>query len=83
MGLYFTQSAFHKKHGQYAKSLVELEFPRWTHASFVQPLSLETTSNLYEASVEIRLPEGGTERWHVDRESRLWTDGPREEGDKP
>ena len=83
MALYQAQADFRRREDRYAKSLVELNFPRLTYESFLGPLSLETTTSLYEASLEIRLPEGVKERWHVRHDSRLWKDGPPEKGDNP
>jgi hypothetical protein len=33
--------------------------------------SLEVTSSLFEAAVDLRLPASGTQRWHIRQDARV------------
>lgn len=65
------QAAFREKEKRFAAKLDEI-------AAGLRPglsaSTLETTRNGYEASVELALPGGKTQRWRIDHQSRVWMD---------
>jgi hypothetical protein len=72
--IYYAQRAFKKKHGQYAKTLEELRLPPLRHESLAGLLRLETKGNEFEATVEVRYPDGDVRRWHIRQDSRVWSE---------
>jgi len=72
--IYYAQRAFKKEHGRYAKTLEELRLPGLTHESLTGPPRLEAKGNAFEASADLRYPDGRTRRWHIRQDSRIWRD---------
>jgi Carbohydrate family 9 binding domain-like len=59
-----------KKHGRYATTLAALGLANLRDPSYGAP-QLETTANLYEASIETRLPDGKRETWTMSSDARI------------
>jgi hypothetical protein len=72
--IYYAQRAFKKEHGHYGKTLEALHLPALKHASLASPPRLETNGNAFDASVNVRYPDGRTRRWHIRQDSRVWRD---------
>ena len=72
--VYYAQREFRKLHKRWAATLGELNLQNLEHEGLLQPLRLETTSSLFEATAEVKLPDGSTERWHIRQDSKLWKD---------
>lgn len=70
-GIYYAQRDFHAKHRRWAPSLAELGFAVKAHASFVGEPIIQATTELYEAAIDIRLPDGRRERWHIRNDARI------------
>lgn len=67
--IYYKQSALRKRTGRFAGSLASLgDAARTTDATLSNP-RLETTSNGYEASVELLMPNGVRERWRITNDA--------------
>jgi hypothetical protein len=72
--IYYAQHAYRKTHGHWAKTVADLGLPGVAHESFAGSPVLETTTNLFEASVPIKLSDGRIQRWHIRQDSRVWCD---------
>ena len=70
--IYYAQRTFREKHARWAKTLPELGITLRGHAG-PAPI-LETTTNLFEASVDLRSAEGKTQHWHIRQDARIWND---------
>lgn len=68
--VYYAQREYRRRHQRWARTLQELEV-----ASPTEGLSggaLEVTADLFQASVELRLPSGKTQRWHIRQDALIW-----------
>jgi Carbohydrate family 9 binding domain-like len=70
-GIYRAQAAYRKQHSKFAATLQELGLTNLRGENFGN-VSLETTRSNFEASVELKLGQGKTERWRIAADSRLW-----------
>jgi WD40 repeat protein len=70
--IYYAQRAFHKEHKRYARTLAELGLAGLTHESLTGPPHLDAEADTFQASVDVRLVGGGSRRWHIRQDSRLW-----------
>jgi hypothetical protein len=68
--VYYAERDFRKANGRWAASLAELG---------VQPPGdgltdpkIETTSDLFEASVSVPRAAGPSELWHISQDGRIW-----------
>ena len=69
--VYYAQRGYRAAHQRWARTLAELgvaspagdELSRGT---------LEVTSSLFEATVDLRVAGGKTERWHIRQDARVW-----------
>ena len=78
MRIYYAQREFHEAHKRYAKSLDELGLAGLKDETLTGPPTVEAGDDHFRATVEVKLPDGGTRRWNVREDSRLWpADGPR------
>jgi hypothetical protein len=67
--IYYAQREHRRKHGRFAGTLVELGLS-------ATGARLELTADLYQASIELRLPDGKTERWNIRQDSLIWPSPP-------
>jgi hypothetical protein len=72
--IYYAQKEYRKKHHRWAGSLDELGLARLGHESLTGPPRMEVTTSGFEATVEINLPEGKRQFWHIRQDSRIWPD---------
>jgi hypothetical protein len=72
--IYYAQRDYREKHGVWSPTLREIGVPRLTHASFLGPPRLLTTTGLFEATVDIALPGGDRQHWHIRDDARVWAD---------
>ena len=72
---YYAQRAFLARHKRYAKTIEELGLDRdYNPVYLAWPLSLESQpGGGYRALSEIVVP-GGSERWYIRQDSKLWTE---------
>jgi hypothetical protein len=71
--VYYAQREFRTGHGRWAATLAELGAPAPGEGPLSSP-SLAATESLFEATVDLRLAGGATERWHIRQDSLIWTD---------
>jgi hypothetical protein len=83
-GVYYAQREFRKKNGRWAATIAELGVaPPATHlrpgvggqaaTASLQGPALTVTGSLFEATVDLRLPGGKIERWHIRQDSLIWS----------
>jgi hypothetical protein len=72
MRIYYSQKAYYKDHNRYAKTLEELGLSGLRDATLTGPLAQDADADGFQATAEVRLPDGGTRRWRVREDSRLW-----------
>jgi WD40 repeat protein/serine/threonine protein kinase len=70
--IYYAQKAFHKEHGRYARSLAELGLADLRDETLAGPPVLEADNEHFRATVDAKLPDGGSRRWHIREDSRVW-----------
>jgi hypothetical protein len=70
--IYYAQRSFHKKHRRYAKTLAELGLAGLRHKTLAGGPVLEAGADRFQATVEVRLPGGGSRRWRIRQDSRVW-----------
>jgi hypothetical protein len=68
------QRTFHKEHGRYAKTLAEMGLADIGHESVMGPPRIEVNDGGFQASVDVRLPDGKTERWRIRQDALVWAD---------
>jgi len=69
--VYYAQREHRRRHQRWASSLQELDVA----APSVGALSgstLEVTADLFQASVELRLPGGKSQRWNMRQDALIW-----------
>jgi hypothetical protein len=69
--VYYAQSAFHKSHNRYAATLGELNLAGLNHDSLTGPPTIELQPAGYHATVEVRLADGGRQRYRIRQDSLL------------
>jgi hypothetical protein len=72
--IYYRQQTFRANHGRWARSLDELGCATLGHASLRGRPILETTTNLFEASVILQLGNGQSQPWHIRHDALIWHD---------
>ena len=72
--VYYAQLQFREKHGKWATSLADLGLKDLTHPAVTGPPKLETTTSLFEASVELKEPGTGLRHWHIGQDAKVWGD---------
>ena len=70
--IYYAQRDYLEKNGRWATSLGELTLS--TEVDATKTGTLKVTPDGFEASSEIKLPSGKTQRWHIRQDSRIWSD---------
>jgi hypothetical protein len=71
--VYYAQRDYQKKHRRWAKTLAELGLDNLRHDTLTGPPRLQTTSALYQATVEVRMADR-TQRWNIRQDSKVWAD---------
>ncbi len=71
--IYYAQKAFLKEHDRYVRSLAELKLTDLHDATLAGPPVLEAQADRFRASVDVKLPDGGRQRWHIREDSRVWS----------
>jgi cellulose/xylan binding protein with CBM9 domain len=70
--IYYAQTAFQKEHGRYARTLDELGLPRLDADGLAGPMRLDGDGSGFQAAAKVRYPDGGTRRWRIREDSRVW-----------
>jgi Carbohydrate family 9 binding domain-like len=71
--IYYAESDFYKQHNRYAATLNEIGLADLQDASVMGRPSLEMKDKHFQASVEVRYPDGKPRRWHIRDDSRIWS----------
>ena len=69
--MYYAQREYRLTHQRWASTLEELGVPSPAEGA-LSHLTLEVTASLFEAGVDLRLPGGKTERWHIRQDALVW-----------
>ena len=69
--VYYAQREYRLTHQRWASTLEELGVPSPAEGA-LSHLTLEVTASLFEAGVDLRLPGGKTERWHIRQDALVW-----------
>ena len=69
--IYYAQAEYKKEHGSYAATLDELGLADLTHESLAGPPRIALRAGGFHATVDVRLPEGGQQRWRIREDSLL------------
>ncbi len=72
--IYRAQLSFHKEHRRYASTLTELGLAELGHESLATRPRIEAAADRFQASVDVRLPDGQKQRWSIREDSRVWSD---------
>ena len=70
--VYYSQRAYYDKHGKWAGSMTELGLKNLEHASVIGLPKLETTTSLFEASVELKGTGDKPRRWRIRQDAKVW-----------
>jgi hypothetical protein len=70
--IYYAQRDYQHTHHRWAATLAELSLTGIEHKSLTNPPKLQITEDGFVVTVEIRLPSGKTQRWHIRQDSRIW-----------
>jgi hypothetical protein len=71
--VYYAQREFRRAQKRWAQNLEELGVAAPAADRLSRP-TLEVTSSLFEAAVELRLPDGKTQRWHIRQDALIWAE---------
>jgi hypothetical protein len=71
--VYYAERAYRDAHGRWADSLDALNAPALDDAALMRG-ELLVADALFEASVDLRLAGGKTERWHIRQDALIWKD---------
>jgi hypothetical protein len=72
--IYEAQRTYHKTHDRWARSLAELDLDKDALKSVPTPPELRATGEGFEATVEAPTASGGSRRWHIRQDSRIWSE---------
>jgi hypothetical protein len=67
--IYHAQRRYHKEHGRYAESLDALGLAGLSDASLTGPPQLTLSADGFHATAEVRLEDGGRQRWRIRQDS--------------
>ena len=71
--VYYAQREFRTAHGRWAPTIAELGLPALAGDALSSP-SLSVAGSQFEASIDLRLAGGRTERWYIRQDSLIWTE---------
>ncbi len=70
--IYYAQRDYMAALHAWAARLDELKLSPDFGQGLAKPATLKATRHGFEATAEVRLPNGRTERWHIREDSRVW-----------
>jgi WD40 repeat protein/serine/threonine protein kinase len=70
--IYYAQTAFANEHDRYARSLGELGLSGLADETLAGPLLLEANDDHWQATADVKLPDGSKRQWHIREDSRVW-----------
>jgi hypothetical protein len=72
--VYYAQRVFREKNHRWAKTTAELGLGDLSDPSLAGPIRIETTRDLYQASVDVRLANGTARGLHIRQDALIWAD---------
>jgi hypothetical protein len=72
--IYYAQRDYEALHNHWAERLEDLTLTRDFEKALTKPPVLKATRHGFEATAEIRQPNGKTQRWHIRQDDKVWTD---------
>jgi hypothetical protein len=69
--VYYAQREYRRVHQRWARTLAELGVSPPAGDALGRP-TLEATTSLFEATVDLRVSGGQTERWHIRQDALVW-----------
>jgi len=76
--IYYAQRAYRKENVCYAPTLAELGLADVREETLTGPPELEADGERFRATVDVKLPGGGSQRWRIREDSRVWPVKPGE-----
>lgn len=73
-GIYYAQRAYRETNRRWATSIDQLTLD--ADRKPTQPTMIKTTPDGFEATVEVKLADGKTQRWHIRQDARIWLNRP-------
>jgi hypothetical protein len=70
--IYYAERDFHKEHNHYARTLQELGLGDLQDRTLIGRPLLEVNGSGYQASADVRYPDGSRRRWNIREDSRIW-----------
>lgn len=70
--IYYAQRDYEAKSHHWAASLDELKLSPDFARGLVKAPTMKLTGDGFEATAEIKLPDGQNERWHIRQDARVW-----------
>ena len=70
--IYYAQRDYEAHNHHWAAGLDDLKLSSDLGAGLLKPPTMKLTSDGFEASAEIRLPNGRTQRWHIRQDALIW-----------
>ncbi|HMF16733.1 MAG TPA: sugar-binding protein, partial [Gemmataceae bacterium] len=67
--IYYAQNAFKNKNKRFAKALAELNLAGLNHDALLAPPIMRLQGNGYQATVELRHPNGSARKWRIRQDS--------------
>jgi hypothetical protein len=72
--IYYAQQDYRKANGHWARTLPALGLRLPEVPGIEGPPRLETAGQQYQASVDLRAPDGRMQHWHIRQDARVWGD---------
>ena len=69
--VYYAELDYRATHKRWTTSLADLGIGAPSDGSLAGP-SIETTQDVFEASVSVRPPDAPGQRWHIQQDSQMW-----------
>jgi hypothetical protein len=71
--VYYAERDYRKTHGRWTESLEDLGISRPSDDGLSDP-AIETTTDLFEASIDLKPAAVERQRWHIRQDSLIWRD---------
>jgi hypothetical protein len=72
--IYYAQRDYRTLHQHWAERMEDLNLARDFDKALAKPPVLKATPDGFEATAEIRLTNGKTQRWHIREDANVWND---------
>ncbi len=69
--VYYAERDYRKMHGRWTESLEDLGVTLPSSDGLTDP-AIESTTSLFEASVDLKTPAGERQRWHIRQDALIW-----------